>query len=305
MDIISKAVDAAASEFQTVACRIDEPMREHTSFRIGGPVRAMYFPKTAEEAADIFHHFSSFGITPLVLGNGTNMLVEDAKPLDIVAVNTSGLNDIELIDNEKIVAGAGVALSKLALFAYEHCLSGLEFAHGIPGTLGGAVVMNAGAYGAEMKDIIYRTDAFNMENGYYAVVNDEHEFSYRHSRFTDNSDIILSSAIKAVEKDSTGIKALMDELNRKRRESQPLDMLSAGSTFKRPAGGYAAELIEQAGLKGYEAGGAKVSQKHAGFVVNTGGATFSDVMAVIDHVIERVYIETGIELEPELKIIRG
>jgi UDP-N-acetylmuramate dehydrogenase len=204
-----------------------------------------------------------------------------------------------------MTAESGILLSKLAVFALEHSLTGLEFAHGIPGTLGGAVSMNAGAYGGEMKDIVVKTTAVAPDSQVFDVIGDAHGFSYRRSRFSEMNHVILSSVLKLDKGDPEVIKSRMDELSRKRRESQPLNLPSAGSTFKRPQGGYAAALIEQAGLKGYVFGGAMVSEKHAGFVVNRGNATFSDVMAVIDHVRETVLKQFSIELEPEVKIIKS
>jgi UDP-N-acetylmuramate dehydrogenase len=228
----------------------------------------------------------------------------------MIAIKTHGcLNDItqtgDTNNAAEITAESGVLLSKLAVFALEHAFSGLEFAHGIPGTLGGAVTMNAGAYGGEMKDIVHKTTAVTQGAHVYDVTGDSHGFSYRHSRYSDTEDIILSSVLQLKKGNPEEIKSRMDELSKKRRESQPLNMPSAGSTFKRPQGGYAAALIEQAGLKGYTVGEAMVSKKHAGFVVNLGSATFRDVMAVIDHVREMVLNQFGIELEPEVKIIRS
>jgi len=302
MDAISQAVEAVHNRLQKIECRFDEPMKNHTSFKIGGPVRAMFFPDSAALLGELIAILDGYGVIPLVMGNGTNLLADDVA-LDLVVVNTTGLNSIDLIDDSVIRAGAGVALSRLAVFACECGLSGLEFSHGIPGTLGGAVSMNAGAYDAEMADVVSSTMVLGAKTGVVAVSGAEQGFSYRHSRFSKSGEIILSSDIRLRRGDPVSIGAKMAELNDRRRESQPLDLASAGSTFKRPGVGYAAELIEQAGLKGFEYGGAQVSEKHSGFIVNRGGASFSDVMAVIDHVRETVLKQFGIELELEVKIV--
>jgi len=282
----------------------DEPMSKHTTFKIGGAVRAMYFPETASDMVELCKSLYEQGITPYIIGNGSNLLVSDAGP-DIVIINTSKLRNIVLTDadNNEITADSGVLLSELAVFAYKHELTGLEFAHGIPGTLGGAVVMNAGAYNGEMKNVVISTKVYSFENGEYELKGDEHNFSYRNSAFSSRSDVILSSVIRLQKGDKDTTRQKMDELATRRRESQPLDKPSAGSTFKRPKDGYAAALIEQAGLKGFSIGGAEVSEKHAGFVVNTGNATFNDVISVIEHVQETVMKQFGVMLEPEIKIL--
>jgi UDP-N-acetylmuramate dehydrogenase len=279
-------------------------MKNHTSFRIGGPVSAMFFPKAPEEFRAVCRILRELGSKPLILGNGTNILAGDG-PIDRIAVKTQvGLDDIRLTGETEMTAECGALLSRLAVFALEHALTGLEFAHGIPGTLGGAVAMNAGAYGGEMRDVVYKTTALMDWSSPFDIVGADHGFSYRRSRFSDSGDIILSSVIRLKKGDPGEIKCRMEELAGKRRESQPLTMPSAGSTFKRPKRGYAAALIEQAGLKGYAVGGASVSEKHAGFIVNRGGAGFSDVMAVMDHVRDEVERQFGVTLEPEVKIIR-
>ena len=283
--------------------RRDEPMKNHCSFRIGGPVAAMAFPKSREEAETLAQTLASADIEPFVMGNGTNLLVSD-KPLDMFVIKTcDGLSNIEDLGDGRIFAESGVTLARLAVFAKEHGLSGLEFAHGIPGSLGGAVSMNAGAYGGEMKDVVESTVFLDSDMELFEISGDEHEFSYRSSVFSDTDTVILGSVLRLGRGEPTEIAAKMKELMEKRRASQPLDMPSAGSTFKRPVGGYAAALIDQAGLKGFGIGGAKVSEKHAGFVVNGGGATFDDVIALMEHIRETVYKNSGIELEPEVKII--
>lgn len=305
MKDISAAIDAVRKQLPEIECRLGESMKNHTSFRIGGNVSAMYIPKTISEITSLCGILREKGLRPLIIGNGTNLLVEDGVIRLLVVKTHAGLSDIRMTGDTEITAESGALLSKLAVFAMTQGLSGLEFAHGIPGTLGGAVSMNAGAYGGEMKDVVIKTTATDQGSAVYDTTGPAHDFSYRHSRFSDSDDVILSSVIRLKRSSAEEIRSKMDELAEKRRESQPLNLPSAGSTFKRPKNGFAAALIEQAGLKGYAVGGAMVSEKHSGFVVNRGGATFSDVMAVIDHVRETVFRQSGIELEPEVKIIRN
>ena len=278
-------------------------MKDHTSFRIGGPARAMFFPNSAGALGSLCEIMRDYGVIPTIIGNGTNLLVADS-PLDIAVVGTTMLKNIRKTGDIEITAESGASLSEIALFAYGQGFSGLEFAHGIPGTLGGAVVMNAGAYGCEMKDVVRATAALGPELEVVETAGEEHGFSYRRSRFSGTGDIVLSSALRLQNSTKESIRERMDELGARRRKSQPLSVPSAGSTFKRPKEGYAALLIDQAGLKGFAIGGAQVSQVHSGFIVNRGAATFSEVMAVIEHVQETVLKRYGIELELEIKIIR-
>jgi len=302
MDPLTQAIETVSSELPHIKRRPGEHMKNHTSFKIGGPVKVMYFPENPEDMVSLCRLLRDHGAAPLILGNGTNLLVND-DAMDIAVINTTGMHSIERTGQTGITACAGVSLAKLAVFACECGLSGLEFAHGIPGTLGGAVIMNAGAYGGEIGDAVSITKALSQKGDVITVKGGEHDFSYRHSRFSDFGDVVLSSVISMQDGDKQSIRARMDELSVIRRENQPLDIPSAGSAFKRPKDGYAAQLIEQAGLKGYSVGGAQVSQKHAGFIVNRGGAIFPDVLAVIEHVREVVFNKFGIELEPEVKII--
>lgn len=305
MNNISAVFEVLRKQLPEIEYRRDEPMKNHTSFKIGGNVAAMFFPKSQNDIVVLNQILVNFGLKPLIIGNGSNILAEDGQ-LDILVIKTHGcFNDIKVTGNEEITAESGALLSKIAVAALEHQLTGFEFAHGIPGTLGGAVSMNAGAYGGEIKDVVIKTTTLATDGSVYETVGDAHSFSYRHSRFSDSEDIILSSVIKLTKGNLEAIKSRMDELSQKRRESQPLNLPSAGSTFKRPKNGYAAALIDEARLKGFAIGGAMVSEKHAGFVVNRGDATFKDVMDVMDHVRETVFNRFGIELEPEVKIIRG
>ncbi len=280
----------------------DEPMAKHTSFRIGGPARRMAFPDTREQLVVLMGFLQEAGIRPLLIGNGTNLLVSD-EGLDTVVINTSGrLLHAELTGEDEITADAGIFLSRLALLAWKNGLTGLEFAHGIPGTLGGGIVMNAGAYGGELKDVITEVTAL-YPDGVKVLTPAELDFSYRCSVFSSGEGIVLGAKVKLESGDPDAIKAKMDDLMARRRASQPLELPSAGSTFKRPTGYYAGPLIEDCGLKGCRIGGAEVSPKHAGFVVNVGGATCADVLALIAKVQKTVYDTHGVRLEPEVKIV--
>ncbi len=303
MTDLTAAIKMIQSELPQIEARLDEPMKDHTSFKIGGRVAAMLFPGDGEELASLCRLLYTVGVTPLIVGNGTNLLVEDGQ-LDLIVIKThSQMTGIQLTGDREVTAECGASLARLAIFAQERGLTGLEFAHGIPGTLGGAVIMNAGAYGGEMCDVVEKTVSLLPDGTQVVTTGAEHAFSYRHSRFSDTGETVVTSVLRLNEGDRDEIKLKMDTLAKKRRESQPLNMPSAGSTFKRPKDGYAAALIEQAGLKGFSIGGAMVSEKHSGFVVNTGGATFSDVTAVMEHVSETVFRRTGIRLEPEVRII--
>jgi len=282
----------------------NEPMSRHCSFRIGGPVRAMVQPSSAEEAAQVCNLLRNADEAPLIIGNGTNLLVTDA-PIERIAVQFGEkMSAIERVGEDSLRAQCGVTLARLAATAQSFGLGGMEFAHGIPGSLGGGVSMDAGAYGGEMKDVVVSTRCLTPDGELREIVGEAHDFRYRHSVFSDTDSVILDSTVQLTPGDPDAIFERMMELREKRRNSQPLDMPSAGSTFKRPVGGYAAALIDQAGLKGFAIGGAQVSEKHAGFVINRGGATFDDVMRLIDHIREAVFQMSGITLETEVKIIR-
>ena len=280
----------------------NEPMSRHCSFRIGGACDAMLLPSSIEDVEAVCALLAECGEKPFLMGNGTNLLVTDAPLHRIVLRMGEDFSRIDPVNGTALRAESGATLSRLALFAAAHGLAGLEFAHGIPGTLGGAVSMNAGAYGGEMKDVV--TSVTYLDKDLSLRETDDAGFSYRRSRFSDTDCIVLGAKISLHEDDPNAIRERMRLLAERRRSSQPLDMPSAGSTFKRPAGGYAAALIDGAGLKGYTVGGAQVSEKHAGFVVNRGGACFDDVLRLIEHIQNEVYRVSGIELEPEVKIIR-
>lgn len=283
----------------------DEPMAKHTSFRIGGPAKRMAFPKTREQLVVLMGFLQDAGVKPLLIGNGTNLLVAD-KGLDTVVIDTSAeLSHIELTDEGEIAADAGVSLAKLALFAWKNGLTGLEFAHGIPGTVGGGVCMNAGAYGGEMKQVLRSAAVLFPEEGIRTLSCEELNLSYRHSLLTEHPEaVVLYAEFELTSGDPETIRAAMRELMAKRKASQPLEWPSAGSTFKRPEGHFAGTLIDQCGLKGLTVGGAQVSEKHAGFLINRGGATFADMAELIRQVQQRVLEETGVTLEPEVKIVK-
>ena len=287
-----------------VAC--DEPMSRHTSFRIGGPARRMAFPERGEQLVLLMGFAEDCGARPLVIGNGTNLLAPD-RGLDRLVVNTSAMSRVELgPEPYTIQAEAGVSLARLADFACKQGLTGLEFAHGIPGTLGGAVCMNAGAYDGEMKQVVRSVTLLFPEEGVRTLSCEEMDFGYRHSLLSDRPDgVVLSAVLRLAEGNEEETREQMRSLMARRKASQPLEYPSAGSTFKRPTGYFAGTLIDQCGLKGLTVGGAQVSEKHAGFVINLGGATCADVTELIRKVQDRVWTEKGVRLEPEVKIIEA
>lgn len=303
MDILELAIQEIRRRLPDMTLLLDEPMSAHCSFRIGGPAAAMALPEGAQETAELCRLLRELGERPFVMGNGTNLLIPDRPFRHIVLKMGEPQSHIVQTGGDELTAECGVTLSRLAGTARDAGLAGLEFAHGIPGTLGGGVYMNAGAYGGEMKDVVWETEYLDESLTPKSVLGERHEFSYRRSIFTDTDKIILKSRLRLTLADPSEITGRMQALSEKRRASQPLEKPSAGSTFKRPAGGYAAALIDQAGLKGFAIGGAQVSEKHAGFVVNRGGATYSDVLRLMSHIRETVYRSSGILLEPEVKII--
>ena len=279
-----------------------EPMSSHTSFRIGGEAEIMAFPKSVEELADILKQAAALGVKPRILGAGTNVLAPDGYLEGIVICLKDCLDGMELLEGDRIRVMSGVTMTRAALFAAKHSLSGLEFAHGIPGTVGGGVYMNAGAYGGEICQVLESAVVMDVDGTLRTVSSEEMKFSYRHSVLEDTGDIVVSSVFRLERKPADEIKARMKELMEKRSASQPLDLPSAGSAFKRPVGGYAAALIDEAGLKGYQVGGAAISTKHAGFAVNLGGATAEDVKTLLKNVSDIVFEKSGIRLEPEVRI---
>ena len=291
-----------SEKLPAVELRFDEPMSRHTSFRIGGPAAVMAFPKCAAELADILKVSALLYLKPAILGAGTNVLAPDAGMDKLVICLKDCMGGMEQLDATTIRVAAGVTMTRAAMFAANLGLSGMEFAHGIPGTVGGGVYMNAGAYGGEIKDICVAVDVMDMQGNISRRTNEEMGFSYRHSVLEDEQAIVLAAEFRLVPASLIQVKEKMQELQRKRSASQPLDLPSAGSAFKRPVGGYAAALIDQAGLKGYTVGGAAISTKHAGFAVNVGGATAADVRNLLSQVSDIVFEKTGIRLEPEVRI---
>lgn len=285
--------------------RAEEPMARHTSFRIGGPARRMACPVSAEQLVLLYEFARECGARPLMIGNGTNLLVPD-EGLDRLVIDTTGLGTLETgPEPETIMAGCGVSLARLASFACQRGWTGLEFAHGIPGTVGGGLTMNAGAYGGELRQVVRQVRVLVPEEGIRTLSGEEMAFGYRRSLLTQNPEIVALSAVFALTPgDPAAIRQRMQELMQKRKESQPLEWPSAGSTFKRPEGYFAGTLIDQCGLKGLTVGGAQVSEKHAGFVINRGGATCADVLALIEEIQKRVWEARGVRLEPEVRIIR-
>ena len=281
---------------------MEEPMSKHTSFRIGGPVEAMAFPKNADELSKLLKTAALLRITPAIMGAGTNILAPDEGIRGLVICLKDCMDGMEQLDDTRIRVAAGVTMTRAAVFAANLGLGGMEFAHGIPGTVGGGVYMNAGAYGGEICQICESVDVMDMEGNISTMACDCMKFSYRHSILEEREGIVLSAVFKLERKPQEEIREKMAELMSKRKTSQPLDLPSAGSAFKRPVGGYAAALIDQVGLKGFCVGGAGVSTKHAGFVVNNGGATAADVREVLRQVADKVYEQSGIQLEPEVRI---
>lgn len=281
----------------------DAPMKKYTSFKCGGNASVLIIPDSIDNLNKIIEFSYSKNVKPFIIGNGSNLLVTDKGINGVVIKIGSQLSEIRLIDETTIYCEAGASLKSLCMFALENSLSGLEFAYGIPGTLGGAVYMNAGAYGGEMKDVLYSVNHID-ENGNIGTLEKENlQLGYRHSAYTENGYVITSAVLKLIKADKKDIKDAMDDKLGRRKDKQPLEYPSAGSTFKRPEGYFAGALIEDCGLKGYTVGGAQVSEKHAGFVINKGGATSTDVITLIGDVQRIVKEKHGVMLETEVKIL--
>ena len=278
----------------------NEPMAAHCSFRIGGPADVYAEPESEQTLCALWRWLKARGVPVTVIGNGTNLLVHDEGVRGVVLRLGERFSAVSGEDG-RLSACAGVTLARLATAAKERGLAGLEFAHGIPGSLGGAVVMNAGAYGGEMKDVVESVCYLNADGEIDETW--EPGFGYRSSRFAARGEIVVGARLRLTPDDPAAIHARMMELWARRSASQPLEKPSAGSTFKRPKEGYAAALIDRAGLKGFSIGGAQVSEKHAGFVINTGNATFADVTALMEHIQKTVRESSGVLLEPEVKIL--
>lgn len=286
----------------TIKLLTNESLAKHTSFRIGGPAEVMAFPQNGEELAELLKQSALLDCKPAILGAGTNILAPDEGVSGLVICLKECMDILEQTDDTHIRVGAGVSMARAAVFAANCGLSGLEFAHGIPGSVGGGVYMNAGAYGGEICQVCESVEVMDESGSICILPADAMDFSYRHSRLETEGGIVLSATFALTPKPTEEIRSTMQDLMTRRRNSQPLDLPSAGSAFKRPAGGYAAALIDQTGLKGYQVGGAAVSEKHAGFVVNVGGATAKDVKKLLNNVSDKVFDSTGIRLEPEVRI---
>lgn len=305
MRVTDKLISDIRSALPGLELHENEPMSAHCSFRIGGLARLMACPSSGTEAAALLRLLHESGVPVELMGKGTNLLVAD-EGLDAVVVRMGeALSGAELLPGGRVRAGAGISLARLAVFAAEAGLSGLEFAHGIPGSLGGAVFMNAGAYGGEMRDVLESAELALSDGTVAEVPAEELELTYRHSALEGTGRLVTAATVRLTPAEPEAIRERMRELIEKRRASQPLDMPSAGSTFKRPAVGYAAALIDQSGLKGFAVGGAQVSEKHAGFVINRGGATFDDVVQLMEHIQKTVFEKSGVRLEPEVRILKG
>lgn len=280
----------------------DEPMSKHTSFKIGGPVDIFVIPGTIEELANSIKLCKDEGFDYFIMGNGSNLVVRDKGMRGIVIKVSESLSDIK-VEGTKLIAEAGALLSIVSKAALRHSLSGMEFASGIPGSLGGAVAMNAGAYGGEMKDIVAKVTCLDKNGNFVEYENKDMNFGYRQSKAQHENLIVVQVEIGLKEGNYEDIKAYMNELTERRTSKQPLSLPSAGSTFRRPEGYFAGKLIEDAGLKGLRLGDAQVSEKHSGFIVNTGKATGDDVINLIKVVQKTVSDKFGVKLETEVKIM--
>ncbi len=282
----------------------NEPMAKHTTFKIGGNASLVVYPESEKQISEIVKAAKQVGIRLITIGNGSNLLVDDDGIDACVMILDEHFSDIRLIDEETIYASAGAMLIKVCRFAYENGLSGLEFAYGIPGTCGGGAFMNAGAYGGEMKDVLVKCSHIDKDGNIGCLENDDLKLSYRHSAYYDNDCIITGLYLKLNKGDKAEIKEKMDDLISRRRNKQPLEFPSAGSTFKRPEGYFAGALIEECGLRGRSAGGAQVSEKHCGFVINKGGATCKDVLELCKICSDTVYDKKGVKLEMEIRVTK-
>lgn len=280
----------------------NESMKNHTTFKVGGEASVMIFPKSEQEVSAVVKACGNLGIRLVSIGNGSNLLVSDNGIKAAVLCFSNDFSEIKLIDEETVFAESGASLMKLCRFALEHNLSGLEFAFGIPGSCGGAAFMNAGAYGGEMKDVLYKCRHIDKAGNEGFLEAEDMKLSYRHSAYYDNGCIITGVYLKLKKGNAEEIKAKMDDFLQRRKDKQPLEYPSAGSTFKRPEGYFAGALIEECGLKGKSVGGAEVSTKHAGFVINKGNATCEDILNLCKLCSETVMQEKGVKLEMEIRV---
>ncbi len=305
MEKLENAIAEIKKVFPGMKILENEPMRAHCSFRTGGPVRALAYPSDLSSLTKLCCILKEHELAPLMLGNCTNIVFPDEGMSEVFAICTEKLTKLFLLPDGAIYAECGVPLSRLAAFAQQNGLAGLEFASGIPGSVGGGVMLNAGAYGGELKDAVESVVCYYLpEQRLYEVTAEKCQFGYRDSFFKKlPGNVIISAVFRLHEGDKDEIAAKMRELNERRRDKQPLDLPSAGSAFKRPEGHYAAALIDEAGLKGFSVGGAQVSEKHAGFIVNTGNATSADIHELMKQVRKRVYDNSNVLLEPEIILL--
>ena len=305
MEKLENAIAEIKKVFPGMKILENEPMCAHCSFRTGGPVRALAYPSDLSSLTKLCCILKEHELAPLMLGNCTNIVFPDEGMSEVFAICTEKLTKLFLLPDGAIYAECGVPLSRLAAFAQQNGLAGLEFASGIPGSVGGGVMMNAGAYGGELKDAVESVVCYYLpEQRLYEVTAEKCQFGYRDSFFKKlPGNVIISAVFRLHEGDKDEIAAKMRELNERRRDKQPLDLPSAGSAFKRPEGHYAAALIDEAGLKGFSVGGAQVSEKHAGFIVNTGNATSADIHELMKQVRKRVYDNSQVLLEPEIILL--
>lgn len=282
----------------------NEPMSNHTTFKIGGNAAVVVLPKSDNEIASVIKECNRLGIRYMTVGNGSNLLVSDDGIDACVILLGKDFSDVTLIGEDTIFAQAGASLTKVCRTALENSLTGLEFAYGIPGSCGGGAFMNAGAYGGELKDVLVKCDHIDKNGEKGTLCGDGLKLSYRHSAYYNNGCTITGVYFKLKKGNPDEIKSKMQDLMGRRKSKQPLEFASAGSTFKRPEGYFAGALIEECNLKGTTIGGAQVSTKHAGFVINTGGATCNDVLALCKQVSDTVYKEKGVRLEMEVRVTK-
>ena len=305
MENITTVINTIKQTHPSVTLLENEPMKNHCSFRSGGPVGVLALPTDEDSLLSLCALLKENGVTPYILGNGTNVVFPDEGAEDLFVLCTGAMQSVRLLPGGEISASAGLPLSRLAAFALEHSLTGLEFASGIPGSVGGGVLMNAGAYGGELKDVIVSARCLDLADGtVHTLPASACAFGYRQSRFQNSGNIILSANFLLAPGEKEQIAAKMKELNQRRRDKQPLDLPSAGSAFRRPEGYFAAALIEECGLKGTSVGGAQVSEKHAGFIVNTGNATTEDLRRLLTLVHDEVLRQKQVSLQPEVILVR-
>lgn len=280
----------------------NEEMKKHTTFEIGGPCDVMLIPEKEDQVVNALRVIKEKGFSYMVIGNGSNLLISDKGLRKVIIKLGEAFSDLK-IEGEKLTVQAGAELSKVAKDSIEKNLAGMEYVSGIPGNIGGAITMNAGAYGGEMKDIVESVKVLGQDLQIHTYSNEEMHFSYRHSRVQEEDLIVLEVVLSLKEGNPDEIKELYDSLTERREDKQPLEYASAGSTFKRPEGYYAGKLIDDAGLRGYRYKNAMVSEKHCGFVINVGGSTCEEVLHVIHHIQKEIYDKYRVELQPEVKIL--